>query len=307
MNDQAPSPRLRWRELAVALLAAYLFRLGAALLLSLAPASAVAASGMRNLVAGDAALFARGGAYLIEVLIDQREQLAELLFPSLVLLLMLAFAAILPEWAALRAFGAPSTPSTPSPPASRALPRLGAIGVLTWGLRALLVFTTSALALTLRSYFVGASDERWPTFAMGVMVLIGLALQGIVSVWHDLTEIHIVAHDAPPRDAVADAFTALRERGPFFAVRYLAALLASGAVVIAAFGATSLIDVSQGGSGRALFTAAVHQAAVLATIGIRMGWLWSAWRRLGRREVDASARPPEPISPPPVNSVSEEG
>ena len=270
MNGSAP--RIRPRELAVALLAAYLFRLGAGLVLSLAPASAVAASGIRNLAAGDAALFARGGAYLIEVLTDERELLVELLFPSLVLFVVLAFASILPEWLALRALGAPPAP------ASRTLPRLGAIGILTWGLRALLAFTTVALAFTLRSYFVGANDERLPTLAMAATALLGLALQAVVSVWHDLTEIHIVAHDTTVRDAVADAFIALRERAAAFATRYLAALLASAAALAGAFAITSLIDVSQGGSERALVTALVHQLAVLLTIAARLGWLWSAWR-----------------------------
>jgi len=271
MSDSRPSPYVRPRALLAALLAAYLLRAGAALVLTLAPASAVAASGIDNLAAGDAALFARGGLYLIEVLTDERELLAQLLVPSVVLSLVLAFASILPEWAALRALGAPPAA------ASRTLPRLGAIGLLTWALRALLAFTTAALALTMRSYFVGANDERWPTIALAATALLGLALQGVVSAWHDLTEIHIVANDATPRDAVADAFTALRDRGPFFAARYLAALLANGLTIASAFALTSLVDPSQGGSARALFTAAVHQVAVVVLIGVRMGWLWSAW------------------------------
>ena len=276
MNDQAPSLRLRRRELAIALLAAYLFRVGAAFVLTIAPASAVAASGIDNLASGDAALFARGGLYLIEVVTDERELLAELLFPSVMLSLVLAFASILPEWAALRAFGAPRSP------ARRALPRLGALGILTWGLRALLAFTTAALALTMRSYFVGANDERAPTIAMAATALIGLAFQAVISVWHDLTEVHVVANDASPRDAVADAFTALREHGIGFAGRYLAALLVSAMAVAGAFGITSLIDPSRGGTARALSIAAIHQLAVVSTIAARMGWLWSAWRGVAR-------------------------
>jgi hypothetical protein len=279
------------RAVALALCLAYLLRTATAALATFPLAAAVGASGIREFPEGDSKLLEPGALWLLEILIRERGLLDELAAPIGALLLIGAFASIVSEWLLVRALRpvasgslsgmARSTHSPASEPvsreAARALPWLGLVALATWAARALLVLATVALAMTARSYFSSARDERLPLLAATlVATLVGGVGWAGLSVLHDATVIEVVTRGATARQAMASALGKLRGEGLRLAARYGLLLVASSIVLAAAAVAVSGMDVARGSGWRTLGAALAHQVAIVALLVLRAVWLWSA-------------------------------
>lgn len=270
MSDGWNGAPLRTR-LGVAIAGSYLYRVLAAALLASPLVSIVSGSGIRSFPRGDARLFDPGGLYLIEVFVRSRELLAETAAPTVMALLVLGALGLVPEWWLLGALW-------PSTPPVRRLPRLLGLAAVTWGARLLLGLLTLGLALTARSYFASARDERLPAVAVGVVVGIGLLLQAALSFWHDLAEVDVVAADAAPRAALSHALDLARVSGAGLLARYAGAQLLGLGALLGAAAAVGALDVARGESWRSAGALALHQLVVLLGIALRAAWLWSARR-----------------------------
>jgi hypothetical protein len=267
--------RARRSALGVAIGVTYLTRLLVAWLASFPLIAAVSSSGILEFEPGDGKLFEPGGLYLLELLLRERAVLVELVAPTTALLAFGALLGVLPEWLLLRAL-APEAPTPEAGSLSRGLTRLGALAVGSWVARALLAFVTGALAMTARSFFVSARDERLVLLATGVVVLLGLIGWACLSVLHDLATIEVAIDGAPPLAAIERALLAARRHARALAVRYWGWALASGAVLLAGAAAASAFDVTAGGSlapGAALL---LHQLALLGHVALHAAWLSSA-------------------------------
>jgi hypothetical protein len=262
---------LRGRVLAFACAASYLYRLLGAALLALPVIGAIDASGVRDFSRGNARLFDPGGLYLLEVLLHAREQLAASLVPTLTLAAVLGFLGFVPDAGLLGALG-----SAPPPP--RALERMLWLSLATWGARLLLGLLTVGLALTARSFFASARDERLPLLAIGVMLVIGVLLQVAVSFWHDLAAADVVAGGARARDAIFAALDLARASAGSLLVRFVGAQLLALGTLLAAAAVVGTLEVVRGDTWRSTTALFIHQLAVLATIGLRAAWLRGACR-----------------------------
>lgn len=261
--------------LGVAVGVAYLTRLLVAWLASFPVVAAVSASGVLDFEAGDGKLFEPGGLYLLEVLLRERAVLVELVAPTALLLGLGALLGVLPEWLLLRALASPG--ALPGGAAlSRGLPRLGALAVGSWAARGLLALLTGALAMTARSFFVSARDERLALLATAVVALLGLVGWACLSVLHDLAAIEVAIRGAAPLTALERALFAARRHGRALAVRYAAWAMASGAVLVGGAAAAGSFDVTAGGSLAPAAALSLHQLAILAQIGLHAAWLSSA-------------------------------
>jgi hypothetical protein len=262
-------------RVARALLLAYLFRVLGAALLALPLVGAVGASGIRSFPEGDAKLFERGGLYLLELLTSERALLGELLVPSVVLLLVTALAGVVPASILVRSLY-PRSGEAELPSLGRSIGR-GLLVELATGLaRALLVLATLGLAMTARSFFITANDERLPLFAACVAALIGALGWACLSVLHDVALIVVATQRAAPTMAVVVALETLRRKGLRLGALYTATGLASLSVIGSCGALVSLLDVAQGGSGRLLVVAVVHQLSILGQLVLRATWLWLA-------------------------------
>jgi hypothetical protein len=268
------SGRERRSALLLAVGVAHLARLSIAWLASYPVVAQLNASGILEFESGDGKLFEPGGLYLLEVLLSARGGLAELVAPTAALLVAGALAGVLPEWMLLRALsaGSPATRVALFP----ALPRLGALALASWLGRGLLAGATGALALTARSYFESARDERLTLLGAGVVVLLGLLAWACLSILHDLAAIEVVRAGASPLLAIERALAVARRRALPLTLRYAGWTLASGAVLVGGAAAAAAFDVSQGGTFAPIAALAVHQAALLGQIGLHAGWLSSA-------------------------------
>jgi hypothetical protein len=292
-----------------ALVLAYLFRTAGAALATFPLAAAVGASGLLDFPEGDSKLFEPGAVWLIEALLRERAWLDALVAPIVVLLLLSALASVIPEWLVVRALRAPRGaalagpgPSTPAPAqeplsheAARTLPGLGLVAAATGATRALLVLASVGLAMTARSYFLSARDERLPFLAATLVASIGAVGWAALSVWHDAAVIEVVERGASAPQAIASALGDLRRSGLRLAVRYGLVLLASAVVLGAAAAAVSLLDVARASGWRTLGAAITHQLAIVALLGLRAGWLSSASTALaaGRSSSARSKSEPE--------------
>jgi hypothetical protein len=281
----------RGRAVALALILAYLFRTSTAALATFPLAAGVGASGIRAFPEGDSRLFEPGALWLLEVLVRQRALLDELAAPIGALLLVGALASIVAEWLLVRALrpmaSVSPTHSPPSEPlsreAARTLPGLGLVALATWIARALLVLATVGVAMTARSYFPSARDERLPLLAAALVTLIGGVGWAGLSVFHDATVIEVVTRGATARQAIAGAFGELRRKGFRLAARYGLLLAASGIVLAAAAAAVTWLDVARGSGWRTLGAAMAHQLAIAALLVLRAAWLSSAITTLAAR------------------------
>lgn len=298
-RDAALAPRPRRRVLA-AIGATYLTRLAVAALASAPFVARVSASGIDRFDTGDGKLFEPGGLYLLEVLLHERDGLLALVAPTAVLLVAGSLAGVVPEWLLLRALagerhglGLRGRPEERS--ARRALPRLVLLALASWVARAILVLGAAALAMTVRSYFVSARDERLPLLGSGVGVLLGLTGWVALSLWRDLTAIEITLGGAAPLDALERALGVLRQRWLGLLGRYSGWWLAGLAALLAGAAAASAFDVSGGGSAAPLAAGLLHQLAIVAQIALHARWLASA--------IAAAApldEPPAPLDEPPA-------
>src|SRR5688572_12483963 len=225
-----------------ALLASYLFRVGAAALLAMPVVVSIAASGIGEFAEGDAKLFEPGALYLLEVLVQQGPALNATILPVLLSSLVFALASLAPDSLLLRAVwrraeGAPLG-------AGQALPRLLAIGVASWLGRIALVIISVALAMTARSYAAGALDERVPLLVTAGVVALGVLAQGALSIVRDVAQLDVVGRGARTSAAVGRALTTLRHDGLRLAGGYAATTLASAALIAAALGAGSMLDAA---------------------------------------------------------------
>jgi hypothetical protein len=290
-EDMAPARgRSPARAVALALFLAYVFRTSTAALATFPLVAVVGASGIQTFPEGDSKLFEPGALWLLEVLIRERALLDELVAPIGALLLISALASIGVEWLLVRALlpmaggslsgRAPSAHSPPSEPlsreAARTLPWLGLVAFATWAARALLVLATVGLAMTARSYFLSARDERLPVLAAALATLVGGLGWAGLSVLHDASVIEVVARGATARQAIAAAFGELRRKGFRLAARYGLLLATSGIVLAAAAAAVSWVDVARGSGWRTLGAAVAHQLAIAALLVLRAAWLSSA-------------------------------
>lgn len=286
---EAPPRQRRRAPLLVAIAVVYLARLVSAALASVPWVAAVSASGVGDFPEGDAKLFERGGLYLLEAVLAQRALLVQLIVPTAGLLLALSLVGVVPEWLLLRALrpaprapddtlvGAPTArePQAGSE-ARRVLPRLGALTVSAWAARALLLLVAAALAATVRSYVVGARDERLPSLVTAAVVLVGSLGWAGLSVLHDLAAIEVTSGSASLRASLRRALATLRQRGLGLAARYGLFALASLTVLLAGMSAVAWLDVSRAEAWRPLATGALHQAVILAHVVLHAAWLSSA-------------------------------
>ena len=270
MTLASPGQRAPAARLAAAVGATYVYRALGAALLALPVVSAVGASGIRSFERGDARLFEPGGLYLLEVIMRSRDLFAESFMPSALLLLVLGFAGLVPEWWLVAALGSSAAPA-------RGLRRLGALALGTWGLRLLAGLLTFGLALIARSSVASARDERWPLLALALVTGLGLLLQAAISFWHDLAEVHVVTGE-PPLAAAWAALGLARRAGARLALRYAGAQLLGGCALLGAAAAVGALDVERAETWRSAGAIAIHQVAVLATILLRAAWLWAARR-----------------------------
>jgi hypothetical protein len=282
-----------WR----ALLLAYLFRVIGAALLALPLAVGVGASGILDFPGGDAKLFERGGLYLLEALTAERALLEQLLKPSILLLMMIALAGVVPQWIVVRslrpvASAVPSTPTLTWHAARRSVGRLALLALATWMARALLAFATLGIAMAARSFFVAAADERLPLLAACIAAPFGLLGWVCLSVLHDLAAVEITLEDAAPQRAVPSAVDALRRRGLRLGALYAAAALASLALIGAGAALVAQIDIERGGGWRTAVAALVHQLVIMAQLVLHAAWLSSAIGAIGLE------RRPEPAALP---------
>jgi hypothetical protein len=305
LDDSAATPwRSPARAVGLALFLAYVLRAGTSALATFPLAAAVGASGMRMFPEGDSKLFEPGALWLVEVLIRQRALLEELTAPIGALLCVGALASIGVEWLLVRALHpmamgsrsgeASFRHSPPSEPlsreAARTLPWLGLVALATWAARALLVLATVGVAMTARSYFLSARDERLPLLAAALVTLVGGVGWAGLSVLHDATVIEVVTRAATARQAIASALRELRRKGFRLAARYGLLLVASGVVLAAAAAAVSWVDVARGSGWRTLGAAMTHQLAIAALLVLRAAWLSSAIATLGTARSRPEAR-----------------
>jgi hypothetical protein len=279
----------RRSALGVAISVTHLTRLLVAWLASFPVVAAVGASGILNFEPGDGKLFEPGGLYLLEVLLRERAMLVELVAPTAALLAVGALVGVLPEWLLLRALASPATAALDGPTLSRGLLRLGALALGSWVARGVLAFVTGALAMTARSYFVSARDERLGLLATAAVVLLGLAGWACLSVLHDRAAIGVAVGGAPPLVALERALLAVRRHTGALAVRYAAWALASSAVLVGGAAAAGSFDVTAGGSLPAAAALLLHQLTLLAQIGLHAAWLSSLLAATPER-VDGPAR-----------------
>lgn len=278
MSADEPLPAWR-RPLPLALAAGYVYRLFAALVLALPTVVVLSGSGVGSLPRADARLFDPGGLYLLEVLVRSGELLASALLPTLALAVVLGFGGLLPELWLLRAIAPAATPRP-------ALRRLVGLALATWGARLLVGLLTLGLALTARSFFASARDERLPLLAVGGTVAFGLLLQAVVSLWHDLAALELVGRGASLSEAVLAALARARVSAAALVARYASTWLLGLAALLGAAAVVGALDVARGDGWRSASALVVHQLAVLVTLALRAAWLWSARRR--------DAEPPEP-------------
>lgn len=270
----------RRRPVAVALAASYLYRAFAAVVLALPVVVVLGGSGIRSFSRGDARLFDAGGLYLLEVVVSSRELLADALAPTLAIAVVLGFGGLVPEYWLLRALAPGSRPA-------RGLRRLAGLALATWGARLLLALLTLGLALTARSFFASARDERLPLLAVGSAAAFGLLLQALVSFWHDLASLEVVARGVSISEAVLASLARARLSAAALVARYAGAWLLGVGALLGAAAAVGALDVARGDGWRSASALLVHQLAVLFTLALRAAWLWSA-----RRGVEAAADDP---------------
>lgn len=280
-----PAPASKRRAVAGAIALIYLVRLLVAALASYPFIARVRASGLLHGEAGDGALFAPGGLYLLELLVHERAGLAALVAPTAALLLGASLAGLVPEWLLLRALGRGASAEAPPPrevAPGRALPRLLLLALASWVARALLVVASLALAGTASASFAGARDERTPLIGAAGAALVGLAGWVSLALLRDLCAIEIT-RGAAPLDAVERAFGVLRGQALGLAARYAGQALAGLLALLAGAAAASAFDVSTGRAGAALAAGALHQLGLVAQIALRAAWLASASAAARRR------------------------
>ncbi len=280
MSASRHAPGHGGEGLTLAIVLSYAFRLAWAWLLSLPIVNAVSASGLLDFPNGDSELFASGGLYLLETLQRQQSALAAAVFPTALLLLLASFASSVPQFYVLSALGSRPPGEDLSSQGARAIPRLALLGAATWVVRAILALSTLSLALTVRSYFTSALDERLPDLVFVGVVLGGGALQLGLSLLHDLIGTALVAAHVGLGRASGLALRTLQRCGLSLLGRYAIAGLASLTLLAACAVAVSALDVARTGTWRTWLSFGAHQLAVVASLLLRVWWLARARRAL---------------------------
>jgi hypothetical protein len=286
-------------RVARAVLIAYLFRGALAALLAFPLVAAVGASGIRSFPGGDATLFEPGGSYLIEVFQNEQALLEQLLAPTLALLLVGGLARVMPDWIVLRALRPPDDEALPTSQLSlglgaRAIARLAVVTLALWIARGVLVLVTFGLAMTVRSFVSGSSDERLPTLAAGGAACLGIFGWLCASVWHDVAALGVALEDASPPRAIAGGLVALRCRGVRLLAVYVGTAFAALVLVCAVAALVERIDVAHGGDTRVLGAALAHQLVIASQLALRVVWLGSALDTLTAIQQRAEPEPPGP-------------
>jgi hypothetical protein len=211
--------------------------------------------------------------HLLEVLQREHPILLASLPSTLCLLALSSFGALGPQWLTLRALRRAEPAEALSREAARALPRLGALGALTWLARGVLMMATLAGAATISSFFSTARDERVPHLGLvGAIALGGLAWLAL-SVWHDVASAIVVERDLGMARASALSFGAVRRRALQLVSSYAAVGLGTLTVVIGCGMLIGELDVAREGRWRGVLSLLVHQLAVVAGILLRTYWL----------------------------------
>ena len=205
-----------------ALLASYLYRLGAAALLAMPVVVGIGASGIGEFAEGDGKLFEPGALYLLELVSQQGQALAAAITPVLLASLAFALGSLAPEWLLLRAVWRRA--AVPGAPLGQALPRLLVVGVASWLARIALLIVSVALAMTARSYTASALDERLPLLVQTGVIALGLLAHGGVSIVRDVALLDVVGRSATVSAAVARALGTLRHDVKLGRVSFLLAV-----------------------------------------------------------------------------------
>lgn len=256
--------------------ALYLARLGFAALIALPLASALVSPGVSALPAGDAALFAPGGLYLVETLRLALPALTSALPVAGWLLALASVLGALPVGALLFAAHHPEEGVLRC--MQRALghlPRLlllGGIGLL--GQALILVFATVG-AGGLRSALTAGSGAPVGDFAALAVVLLGIGSAAVMGLWCDLARASSIAHPLGVAQCWQHALRCARTRPATVLIAYCAPVslvLAAGIAVGFAVGALS---IEQGAAWRWQLALVLHQGVMFASC-LGEGF-WQRW------------------------------
>ena len=253
----------------------YLFRMSGAALLALPFAAAVRASGVTQFPAGDRALFEPGGALLLELVASESSLFAALVGPTLLLLLLIGIAGVIPEFLLLWAVSPSAREERLSDGARRALPWLVVLGIALVPLRALTLGLTFAFALTAHSWFESARDVRIADLVFAALLIGAAGVQLVISALRDLSSCALVERRVPLLTAIRIARSGLSLRSCGL---YAASLGAAAALYVAGGWLTQALDVSRPEVWRAASVLILHQALIGVGIALRVGWLSRATR-----------------------------
>jgi hypothetical protein len=256
-------------------------------LLAIPYLNVVSAAGLSRFPEGDRKLFESGGLFLLELLQSQRHVLGAALASTIWLVLLFAFGGVVAEWWLLRALGTARHGAAPR--ARRDLARLALLGALTWLTRAVALVVTLMLAMTVRSYFAAAEDERIPDLSWLAVVGCGVLAQAGISLLHDLASAAVVEAESSVSHASGLAFARLRRHGLELSARYGGCALIQGLLLIGCAGLVATLDVAQPGAWRSLSSLALHQLTLLLLIAVRSYWLAQALRAVAVQALPAVA------------------
>jgi hypothetical protein len=260
-------------HIAAAVLLTLAYRLAAAWLVALPFGSALDASGIGQFPDGDALLFARGGFYLLEVLVHERALLSGVALTASWPLFAFAIAGIVPLWAMLRAVrpGAPAEPWFTR--AGAELPSLLLLGGLSWLFKILIVSAALGVALVLRASLDEHLDER----SADLLALVPIALAFVplagVAVLRDLARTAVVGRGVHAAAASHAALGLFRAHGRALMVTFVVATIASVAALVTGHALVVAIGVGPE-PWRAQSALVAHQLGLFGALVVQALWLW---------------------------------
>jgi hypothetical protein len=276
-----------------ALLAFWAWRWFAAWLLATPIIDAIAGSGLGQHPRGDALLFEPGGVYLFETVRLALNALLTAASTSAVLLMLSAFAGLLPLAGLIVALAHDGRLRFAAW-GSKVLEHFPAFVVLTaatWLMQAAVLGFSVLVFAGVRAALAERFDERLAdlsALAAGGAVLLGVFATNLV---FDLAKAAVVRHSVRASKALVLGFRTARSWPRRTVVAWLWPALLSLLCVIVAAIAVDRLAVDRGGPGRVTSAWVVHQLTAFALVVLRATWLASALRLVDSWKPPASAHP----------------
>jgi hypothetical protein len=240
-------------------------------------------SGIGDFPRGDALLFEPGGALLVETLRKGGGALPATLRDSLLLLLLVMFASLLPlalllvalvhggrldrrEWL-VRAF--------------EHLPPLILLAGAVLLVQSIALGAAAVVAAAARAILYQRLDERSADLITVALFLGGALFVLALGILHDLARAAAVRHRSRATSAIKAGYRALRRRplaalsGWLVPALWSVAALAAGAILVGRIG------VEESGEWRVLAVLGVHQLVMLGLVALRAVWLARALALVG--------------------------